>query len=55
MVLILRKPKTCGCCGKEHTLVTKFTSQFQLYWFQCDCQSTLAVKVEGDDALAYVP
>lgn len=55
MILILTKPKACGCCGKEHKLVTEFVSDFQLYWFECECRSTVVVKVDSAEVQSYIP
>lgn len=47
--LRLPKPVKCNCCQRVHThsvIVGAFDRKRLLFWFQCHCMSTLAVRVK---------
>jgi len=45
----MTEKKKCNCCGKEFNSVDEILSKqglgvaYDLYWFNCDCGSTLVV------------
>lgn len=43
----LKFKHTCGCCGKINTHLANITLEFEdLYYFNCECGSTLTIKVK---------
>lgn len=48
----LRKPKTCGACGRVHDYATKGArSNADGVWFECGCGSTLLSRAPLDAVL----
>lgn len=45
--LTIKIEKNCGCCKKSHTyLPTGSVQKLNLFWFNCQCGSTLVIKTE---------
>ena len=47
----LIKPRACSCCGKIHEFIPQnaVDSGSGRYWFNCECHSTLVIKLDKPD------